>query len=171
MSTVHTGHPGHGAGMSRDEVLILLSYVHPARLGAPPDALVATWLDRLRGYSFGECEAALLVIGPHPLAAYPSTIAARIDTARIQPPGPVRYGATVEARQAGRSPHHGTDPAVVAARRRRCPFCRAAPGAVCGPLSRNRAGQRERRDPATLLHPSRLAAAWAATGPTSETNR
>jgi hypothetical protein len=179
--------------ISRDEVIILLRRVRPRDAGAPPDAIVVAWLDRLQGYSLGECEAAVLAMGPQARSVTPSVIAGSIDNARDRIPAPDappetdQTGGTVIRplrwqRETVRERHRETgwrgiqavyaamgwqrDPAVDAARGRRCPFCRAAPGVLCGPLSRTRAGQRELRDPATHMHPSRLTA-----GQTSKASR
>jgi hypothetical protein len=179
--------------ITRDEVIILLRRVRPPDASPPPDAIVAAWLDRLQGYSLGECEAAVLAMGPQARTATPSVIAGAIDNARDRTPsassgpGGSQEGGTVIRplrwqRETARQQHREAgwrgiqqvyaamgwqrDPAVDAARGRRCPFCRAAPGVVCGPLSRNQAGQRELRDPTTHMHPSRLLV-----GQTSETSR
>ncbi|MBP2320465.1 hypothetical protein JOF56_000850 [Kibdelosporangium banguiense] len=180
--------------ISRDEVIVLLRGVRPPDAGPPPDAIVGAWLDRLQGYSLGECEAAVLAMGPMARTATPSVIAGSIDNARdrttrtaMESPGTGTPTATVTSlpgwqRQAQRDRHRKAgwrgiqavyaamgwhrDSTVDAARMWRCPFCHAAPGELCGPLSRNRAGHHEPRDRKTLMHPSRLTA-----GQTSETTR
>jgi hypothetical protein len=171
-------------------VLILLRRVRPPDAGAPPDAIVGAWLDRLQGYSLGECEAAVLAMGPQARTATPSVIAGAIDNARDRVPTPAPAqsaeapgtgqpsGTVIRPlhwqRETVRERHRDAgwrgiqavyaamgwqrDPDTDAARGRRCPFCRAAPGVLCGPLSRNRAGLRELRDPKNHMHPSRLAA-------------
>jgi hypothetical protein len=172
--------------ITRDEVVILLRGVRQPDAGTPPDAIVVAWLDRLQGYSLGECEAAVLAMGPQARTATPSVIAGSIDNARArsQPadhtPAAARSSATVVSlpqwqRETQRARHRdagwrgiqrvyaamGWDRNAEAdhARGVPCPFCHAKPGVLCSPLSRDRAGTHEPRDRTTFLHPSRLAAA------------
>jgi hypothetical protein len=165
--------------ITREQVSALLHRYRSAQEGPPPEPVVLAWLRRLEDYSLGECEAALLALGPNARTATPTLIAQRIDDARHQrtaattqpatPPG----GNVVWMRDAVRTRHREAgwrgiqavyaamgwqrNPTTDAARMRPCPFCHAKPGELCGPLSRNRAGHREQRDPATRMHPSRLA--------------
>jgi hypothetical protein len=169
-----------GQSISREQVISLLARVRAPDAGPPPESIVNAWVTSLAGYSLGECEAAMLALGPAARTATPSVIAGSIDNARdrtghptaaVGPAaagrGPVRWEretARARHRDAGWRGIHAVyaamgwhrDPGTDQARARRCPFCRAAPGVLCGPLSRNRAGHREQRDPATRMHPSRL---------------
>lgn len=175
--------------INREQVVTLLGRFRRPDDGSPPEPVVVAWLRRLEGYSLGECEAALVALGPDARTATPTVIAQRIDTARehrnqsatadgsASPPRQLRW-----KRETARAHHRDAgwrgiqavyaamgwqrDPDADAARTQRCPFCRAAPGELCGPLSRNRAGHREQRDPKTRMHPSRLTA-----GLTSEMSR
>jgi hypothetical protein len=172
--------------ISRDEVIILLRRVRPPDAGAPPDAIVGAWLDRLQGYSLGECEAAILAMGPQARSATPSVIAGSIDNARArtQPaadtPATATSSSTVVSlpqwqRETQRARHRDAgwrgiqrvyaamgwnrNPEADRARGVPCPFCHATPGVLCSPLSRDRSGHHEPRDRSTFLHPSRLTAA------------
>ncbi|MGY6652837.1 hypothetical protein ACXIZN_11765 [Amycolatopsis sp. TRM77291] len=168
MSTLH-------AVMSRSDVRGLL--IRHTGAHAPED-VVSAWESGLAGYSLAECHRAFAALGPAARRATPSEIAGRCDAARDRAagePAPVQPAASPRAtsrdyyRQAGmlgiravyaamgwkRNPDHDLARSVA------CPFCKARAWAVCGPLSRNRAGVREMRDPVHRMHPSRLRRAQA----------
>jgi hypothetical protein len=166
--------------ITRDEVIILLRRVRQPDAGPPPDAIVGAWLDRLQGYSLGECEAAVLAMGPQARSATPSVIAGSIDNARDRTGRPAAASSSTvvslpqRQRETQRARHrdagwHGIqrvyavmgwdrDPEADHARGVPCPFCHAKPGVLCSPLSRDRTGKHEPRDQNTFLHPSRLTA-------------
>ncbi|MDT8910913.1 hypothetical protein [Amycolatopsis sp. PS_44_ISF1] len=176
MSTMH-------AVMSRSDVRGLLMRHTGAQV---TEELVTSWLSGLAGYSLAECHAAMSAMGPGARRITPSAVAGSCDAARDRaagssPPGPAAAapargwrprtsGADRDYhRQAGmrgiraayevmgwvRNADHDLARSVA------CPFCQAKAWAVCGPLSRNRAGVRELRDTATRMHPSRLESARA----------
>lgn len=171
--------------LTRGAVYALINHYRLAGPGQVTDDQVTTWLRELRGYTAGECHAALTAMAGHrdrPVTAAEITV--RIDAARANPAGPVHRTAAVprprdraadraRAKAAGargisavygamgwaRNPDHDQARAVM------CPFCRAGRGEACAPMVRNRHGKRETRDPATRMHPSRLAATRAANNP------
>ncbi|MEV6448475.1 hypothetical protein [Amycolatopsis sp. NPDC051716] len=167
------------ATMSRSDVRGLLMRHTDAHV---TDELVTSWLSGLAGYSLAECHTAMSAMGTAARRATPSEIAGRCDAARdriAEPSGDpapqeqrrrtssAREAAREQHRQAGMRGIHQVY-AVMGwqrnadhdlARSVECPFCAAKPWVVCGPLSRNRAGVREMRDPAHRMHPSRLARA------------
>ena len=165
--------------MSRSDVRGLLMRHTDAHV---TDELVTSWLSGLAGYSLAECHAAMSAMGTAARRATPSEIAGRCDAARNRieeapgDPAPQdQRRRTSSAREAERERHRQAGMrgihqvyAVMGwernadhdlARSVECPFCKARPWVVCGPLSRNRAGVRELRDPAHRMHPSRLARA------------
>ncbi|GAA4527519.1 zinc finger domain-containing protein [Amycolatopsis samaneae] len=171
MSTIY-------AVMSRSDVRGLLMRHTDAHV---TDELVTAWLAGLAGYSLAECHAALTAMGTTARRATPSDVAGSCDAARDRPAGhsasaaipPQQRRPSTSStattrreyhRQAGlrgirnayaamgweRNPDHDLARSVP------CPFCKAKAEVVCGPLSRNRAGHKEKRDPVTRMHPSRL---------------
>lgn len=168
MSTLH-------ALMNRSDVRGLLIRHTGAHVA---EDVVSAWESGLAGYSLAECHRAFVALGPAARRATPSEIAGRCDAARDRAndvPASVQSAASPRAtsrdyyRQAGmlgirtvyaamgwkRNADHDLARSVA------CPFCKARAWAVCGPLSRNRAGVREIRDPAHRMHPSRLRHAQA----------
>lgn len=162
---------GTDAVMQTGEVRALLSTFRPAA-GSPSEATVVAWQHALVGCTFGECQAALLALGmSNARTATPEQIVARIKSARTQ-----RVAESVPHRgrrdQAERTEYARAgargiqrvyaamgwraNPDRVLAEQVACPFCHAPAGRMCRPLSRDRAGRRERRDTVTLTHPSRL---------------
>jgi hypothetical protein len=162
--------------MPATEVRALLTTFRPTA-GAPSDATVAAWQQALAGCTFGECQAALLALGPsNARTATPEQIVTRIRAARTQRVAdgvPIREhrNRTKQAEYA-RAGARGIEQVYAVmgwtrnadrtlAHRVACPFCHVAAGRWCRPLSRDRAGRQERRDTATLTHPSRLQRARA----------
>ena len=166
----------HAPLMSRAQVVSLLTVVasHTRRPVGEMDVL--RWQHDLAGYGPLECEAAIIAHAKtDPQGIRPSVIVARIKQAR-------------RAKEA-RTPRVSADPAAERQRfaaagsrgmaavyaamgwshiperseglSRQCPLesCRAAPGARCQRVGRNRGdGRAQSRDPRTGLHPARLAA-------------
>lgn len=170
------------ASVTRSEARALLTHYRLAGPKPITDDLVSAWARDLRGYSAGECHAALVSMAAHRTGALtPAEITTRIDTARANPAAttptlpstprraPQRHRERAGAMAAGARGIRAVYAAMgwprnadhELARRVACPFCKAARGQVCGPLVRNRQGQREERDRRTRMHPSRLAAAQA----------
>ncbi|WP_410648181.1 hypothetical protein [Amycolatopsis sp. cmx-4-54] len=169
MSTLH-------AVMSRSDVRGLLIRHTGAHV---TDDVISAWEVGLAGFSLAECHAALVSMGPAARRATPSEVVGRCEAARDRrtdsadtghrPIPSARHNRTDYHQQAGlrgihavyaqmgwkRNAEHDLARAVP------CPFCRAKAGAVCGPLTRNRAGRREARDPVHRMHPSRLERAQA----------
>lgn len=168
--------------MSRSDVRGLLMRHTDAHL---TNELVTGWLSGLAGYSVSECHAAMSAMGTAARRATPSEVTGFCDAARDRhaesdPPVPATIRAAGPVQRHGSPRRSGSDRdyhrqagmrgirAAYAlmgwqrnadhdlARSVPCPFCKAKEGAVCGPLSRNRAGQREKRDHTTRMHPSRL---------------
>lgn len=165
--------------ITRAQVRALLSGYRNAP--TPAQSTVDAWQAGLAGCSLPEVEAALLALGPGGArTATPSQIVGVVEAARdrkhrshhSEPPAAPRPDPGHAGRRAGfaaagargiravyaamgwaRNAEHDR------ARTVPCPFCKAARGQTCGPLVRNRHGQREDRDPVTRMHPSRLAAA------------
>ncbi|TWP47410.1 hypothetical protein FKR81_32365 [Lentzea tibetensis] len=168
--------------LTRSEVRGLLAHYRLAGGDQVPDGMVTAWLRDLRGYSAGECHAALSSLPPNRVTRTTAVEITRlVDHARshpattgtpssARPPAP-RDQAAEQAAGAAAGARGIRDvyeamgwtwnPEHVLARSVRCPFCRALAGQVCGPLTRNRNGKRELRDPITRMHPSRLEAARA----------
>ncbi len=162
--------------MSAAEVRSLLSTFRPTS-GTPSDATVEAWRHTLARCTFGECQAALLALGPsRARTATPEQIIAGIRTARaarttttvprprVSDADRAAFAASgargIERVYAAMSWTRNHDRAL--AQRVACPFCRALPGRLCRPLSRDRSGRAERRDSVSLVHPSRLERACAA---------
>ncbi|CRK55457.1 hypothetical protein [Alloactinosynnema sp. L-07] len=170
----------HQPPLTRAEVNALLTHY---RLVPTPvtDVHITRWLRELRGYSAGECHAALAAMAGHGAAPTAVEITGRIDAARTNPvrrpqdtpvPRPRRDRAA-ENNQAARAGARGIRLVYAAMGWKRhpdrdlalevaCRFCGARRRQVCAPLVRNRAGLREERDPASGMHPSRVADARAA---------
>lgn len=176
------------ATITRAQVRALLSGYRDAP--TPAESTVDAWQAGLADCSLPEVEAALLAVGPGARTATPSQIVGVVEAARSRKqhghsgapptsPSP-RPAADHAGRRAGfvaagargiravyaamgwaRNAEHDR------ARTVPCPFCKAGRGQTCGPLVRNRHGQREDRDPVTRLHPSRLAAANTTTDTTT----
>ncbi|MEV6907595.1 hypothetical protein [Amycolatopsis sp. NPDC051071] len=168
MSTLH-------AVMSRNDVRGLLIRHTGKHLA---EDVVSAWESGLAGYSLAECHRAFAALGPAARRATPSEIAGRCDAARDRTTGepvPVQAAASPRATTRDYYRHAGmlgirTVYAAMGWKRNAdhdlarsvpCPFCKARAWAVCGPLSRNRAGVREMRDPVHRMHPSRLRHAQA----------
>lgn len=169
--------------ITRSGVRALLAHYRLGDGDRVSDDTVTAWLRDLRGYSAGECHAALASLPGHQVRTVtPAEIVRLVDAARTRPaftvvPGSARPALSRD-RQADRARHAAAgergihaiyaemgwarNPDHDLARSVPCEFCRARRGQVCGPLSRNRFGHREQRDPITRMHPSRLAAARAA---------
>lgn len=161
--------------MTRGEVRSLLSHYGRARDGHVPDDVVNAWTRALAAYSAGECHAALSSMTPAAIRSVTAAeIGGRIDAARDRAAsvGAHRHAPDPAAERtryaaAGTRGIHAVYAAMGwqrvpewdHARAVRCPFCRAAPHVLCSPLSRDRHGRRELRDPRSRMHPSRHAAA------------
>lgn len=173
--------------LTRSEVRALLTHYRVTGHAPPTDEQVTVWLGELRAHSAGECHAALTAMqADHHGPVTPAAVLDRIRHARTHPSGravvsavPTRR-ADVDRDRTRTSGARGIravyaamgwqrHPDHDAARSIRCPFCKARPGEVCSPLSRDRAGRREHRDHATLMHPSRVAAARSARTPVETT--
>ena len=172
------------ATMSRSDVRGLLMRHTDAHV---TDALITAWLSGLAGYSLAEVHTAMTGMGTAARHATPSEIAGRCDAARDRAAEPGRATvSTVPAQQrrrtgsakdAEREYHRQAGMRGIRnayevmgwarnadhdlARSVECPFCKAKPWVVCGPLSRNRAGVRVLRDKTTGMHPPRLERAKA----------
>ncbi|SDC25183.1 zinc finger domain-containing protein [Actinokineospora iranica] len=180
--------------LTRTEVRALLAHYRVTGLTPPTDAQVSTWLRELAGHSAGECHAALTALQAHHHGRItPDDVVRRIAAARAAPAATGSLAPVVPIRRRDRRERAAAmaagargiaavyaamgwqrNPDHAAARRVPCPFCKARPGEVCSPLTRDRAGRREHRDRATRMHPSRLAAApptRPAAAPTVETTR
>jgi hypothetical protein len=162
--------------LTRNEVHGLLAHYRLGDGDHVSDEQVTAWLRELRGYSAAECHAALSSLpATRVTRATPAQIACLIDRARAQPartgtPSSARPPAPRDRDAAAAAGARGIAKVYAAmgwtwnadhvlARTVRCPFCKALAGQVCGPLSRDRSGKRELRDPITRMHPSRLEAA------------
>lgn len=162
--------------LTRNEVHGLLAHYRLGEDGHVSDDQVTVWLRELRSYSAAECHAALSSLPANRVTrATPAEIAGLIDRARSQPartgtpssarpPGPRDRAAEAAAGARGIAKVYAAmgwtwNADHVLARKVRCPFCKALAGQVCGPLSRNRDGKQELRNPITRMHPSRLEAA------------
>ena len=163
--------------MSADEVRALLTTFRPGPVPAP--STVAAWRQALAGCAFGACHAALTAFGPTKARhATPAEIVAAIHTAqaakdvraaevipfprdRVRPSRPTPPIDYAQAGARGIERVYAAmgwqrNPERAHAQRVPCPFCHAPTGTACRPLTRNRAGHTERRDTASLTHPSRL---------------
>lgn len=168
--------------MPAAEVRSLLTTFRPAN-STPSDATVEAWRHALGGASFGECQAALLAAGPSAArTATPEQILARIKAARTTArPERDRVVRLDERRKRAERTEYAAaasrgveriyaqmgwqrNPDRALAQRVSCPFCYAPAGRMCRPLSRDRTGRAERRDSASLTHPSRLERARAEFG-------
>lgn len=169
------------ATITRAQVRALLSGYRDAP--TPAESTVDAWQAGLAGCSLPEVEAALLAVGPGGArTATPSQIVGVVEAARSRrqrshdgepptspSPRPAgdRAGRSAGFVGAGARGIRAVYAAMGWARNAEhdrartvpCPFCKAGRGQTCGPLVRNRHGQREDRDPVTRMHPSRLAAA------------
>ncbi|MGH7731806.1 MAG: zinc finger domain-containing protein [Candidatus Eiseniibacteriota bacterium] len=171
------------ASVTRSEARALLTHYRLAGAAPVTDDLVTAWVRDLRGYSAGECHAALVAMAAHRSGALtPAEITTRIDSARAHPVTPAphdpgrtrprnrdRTGERARAEAAGARgiravyaamgwEHHPDRDLALAVP---CRFCRARAGQVCTPMVRNRAGQRDKRDPGSGMHHSRIAEAHA----------
>ncbi|WP_158885043.1 zinc finger domain-containing protein [Amycolatopsis anabasis] len=163
--------------ITREQVVTLITRYRPHQAQAPAEATVSAWLTSLAGCSYLECEAALLALGPSAARSVtPSEIAGRVEAARDRASAASSPQAAARRDRAAERAHFVAvgargiravyeamgwhrDPEHDRARQVRCPFCRAAPGVLCSPLSRRRDGRQEFRDPKTRMHPSRHKAA------------
>ena len=162
--------------LTRSEVRGLLAHYRLGEGDHVSDDLVTTWWRELRRYSAPECHAALSSLPANRVTRVtPAEIAGLIDRARSQPartgtPSSARPPAPRDREAEAAAGARGIRKVYAAmgwtwnadhvlARTVRCPFCKARAGQVCGPLSRDRSGKRELRDPTTRMHPSRLKAA------------
>lgn len=161
---------GHAPLMSRIEVSGLLAMMAAFRGRTPSETELRWWRDALAGYTAAECQAAILAHSKtSPNHISPADITGRIREAHRLREARTRRGNShpdADRRQYSQAARLGMRaiyaqmawtrrPDQAAALTVRCPVpgCAAEPEVICAPVNKP-----ERRDPATRVHPSRLAA-------------